>query len=340
MRPAGHGRLTTVRPSFSAIVSVAGRNLRIEATSEYALTAIMPAVAHLTVSSPTDGRQIRWTIVEEKDTWCPDAFEGPGAYRIRGGGFAVVQNDPPSLESYRPELGIELRAGRDALAAGDLRAHPGHYALAAWLAGPRTQVLHAGAVAYNGAAALIVGGSGFGKSTTVLACARAGAGFLGDDLVLVETVGENDMASPTVHCLFATAKLNDDSASALDARSWPVLGVTPKHKAVFAVQTRLEVVRSAPIVAMIVLAPPINGHPQPQRLKSAEILTSLVSTAAPVSCRTGTPAMWLASVAALARRLPAYRLPVTWALEALEPAVRAIITQAAGLAGTERRNVS
>jgi hypothetical protein len=50
--------------------------------------------------------------------------------------------------------------------------------------------------------------------------------------------------------------------------------------------------------------------------------------------------MWLASVAALARRLPAYRLPVSWALEALEPAVRAIVTQAAGLTGTERRNAS
>lgn len=322
------------------MVSIAGRNLRVEATSEYALAAIMPAVAHLAVRPPIDGRPIRWTVVEENDAWRPHTFGGTGAYRIRGGGFAVVQNDPPSLESYRPELGIELRAGRDALTAGDLRAHPGCYALAAWLAGPRTQVLHAGAVAYDGAAALIVGGSGFGKSTTVLACATAGAGFLGDDLVLVEADGRNDMVTPTVHCLFATAKLNDDSALALDARSWPVLGVTPKHKTVFAVQPHLKVVRSAPIVAMIVLAPPITGHPQPQRLKSAEILASLVSTAAPVSCRTGTPAMWLASVAALARRLPAYRLPVSWALEALEPAVRAIVTQAAGLTGTERRNAS
>ena len=41
--------------------------------------------------------------------------------------------------------------------------------------------------------ALIVGRGGAGKSTTVLACAQAGAEFLGDDLCLVEM---GDEASP------------------------------------------------------------------------------------------------------------------------------------------------
>jgi hypothetical protein len=321
------------------IASLAGRTLRIEAGSEYALAAIMPAVAHLTGAPPVDGRQIRWTIIEEEDAWRPRAFGGTGAYRIRGGGFAVVQSDPPSLEFYRPESEIELRAGRGALMAGDLRAHPGCYALAASLAGPRTQVLHAGAVAYDGAAALIVGGSGVGKSTTVLACAMAGAGFLGDDLVLVEADDEND-TKPTVHCLFGTAKLNDDSALALGARKWPMLGVTPKDKVVLAVQPRLKVMRSAPIVVLIVLAPPVTGHPHPQPLKSAETLTSLASTAAPLVCRTSTPAAWLALVARLARRLPAYRLPVNWTLEVLEHAVRAIVTHTADPRGAHRRKAS
>jgi hypothetical protein len=319
-----------VRHSFGVIASLADRTIRIETASEHAFAAIMPALGHLSrTPAVVDGGQILWTIIEEKDAWRPHAFAGTGAYRIRGGGFAVVQTDPPSLESYRPEVGIELRAGRDALRAGDLRAHPGCYALAAWLASRRTQVLHAGAVAYDGAAALIVGGSGVGKSTTVLACAIAGAAFLGDDLVLVETGEENDTVKPTVHCLFATAKLNADSASALGARTWPVLGVTPKDKAVVAVQPPLTIMQSAPIVALIALAPPVTSRPHPQPLKSAEALAALASTAAPMACRTGAPAAWLALVAALVRRLPAYRLPVTWTLEALEPAVRAITTQAA-----------
>jgi hypothetical protein len=310
------------------VVSLAGRSLCIEATSARAQSAVLPAIAHLAGAPRAGGRQTRWTIVEEDDSWRPQAFAGPGAYRIRSGGFAVVQNDPACFESYRPEVGIELRAAPAALAAGDLRAHPACSALAAWLAGPSTQVLHAGAVAYEGAAALIIGASGAGKSTTVLACAMAGACFLGDDLVLVESAGDNDNAEPTVHCLFATLKLNADSARALGAEAWPSLGVTSKNKAVVAVGQQLRVVRSAQIVALIVLDPPVVGRPHPAPIRMAKVVPS-IAPALPWACRTGAPAAWLATAAALARRLPAYRLPVTWALDALGTAVREIIAQAA-----------
>ena len=181
-----------------------------------------------------------------------------------------------------PEGGIELHAAPAALAAGDLRAHPACYALAAWLAGPSTQVLHAGAVAYEGAAAVVFGAGGAGKSTTVLACAMAGAGFLGDDLVLVES-GHN--AEPVVHCLFATLKLNADSARAFGVETWPSLGVTPKNKAVVAVEHRLRIVRSARIVALIKLAPPVVGLPHPAPRLMTELLTSIASTALPLACR-------------------------------------------------------
>ena len=238
------------------------------------------------------------------------------------------------LGVYRPEVGIELRATPAALEAGDLRASPACHALAAWLAGPSTQVLHAAAIAHEGAAALIVGAGGVGKSTTVLACATAGAGFLGDDLVLVESGSDN--VEPTVHCLFATAKLNTDSAVALGAEAWPRLGVTPKNKVVVAVQDELQVVRSAPIVALIVLAPPVFGHPYPTPLRMARVITSITPTALPLAWRTSTPSAWLAMGAALARQLPAYRLPVSWALDALATAVREIIAQAAAARAKRR----
>jgi hypothetical protein len=308
------------------VVSLAGRGLNIEATSARAQSAIFPAIAHLAVEPRANDSQTRWRIVEEDVSWRPRGFAGTGVYRIRSGGFAVVQTDPASFESYRPDVGIELHAAPAALAAGDLRAHPGCYALAAWLAGPSTQVLHAGAVAYEGAAALVIGASGAGKSTTVLACALAGADFLGDDLVLVEA-GHN--AEPIVHCLFATLKLNADSARALGVETWPCLGVTPKNKAVVAVKPRLRIARSAQIVALIVLGPPVVDRPHPAPMRMTEVLTSIASTASPMACRTSTAASWLATAAALARQLPAYRLPVSWALDAFGTAVHEIIVQAA-----------
>jgi hypothetical protein len=320
------------------VVSLAGRSLWLEANSARAELAIAPAISHLAGESRTGGRRTRWTIVEENEQWVPPAFAGTGAYRARGGGFAVVQDNPPSFESYHPEVGIELRAAPAALAAGDLRAHPACYALAAWLSGPSTQVLHAGAVAHDGVAALIVGAGGVGKSTTVLACAIAGAGFLGDDLVLVEAGSDNETGEPTVHSLFATAKLNADSARTLGTEAWPSLGVTPKNKAVVAVQQNLTVVRSARLVALIMLAPQVIGRPHPEPLRTAEALKSLASTAAPVACRTTPPAAWLATAAALVRQIPAYRLPVSWALDALGVVVREIIMQAADCNRAKRRS--
>ncbi|MCW5712941.1 MAG: hypothetical protein KIT43_00300 [Bauldia sp.] len=312
------------------IASLAGRPILIDSASRFALDAILPAIDHLLdpPPAPTEGDAIRWSIAEEDDAWRPDAFGPAGTYRIGGGGFAVVQNEPPSVESFLPGSGITLRAAREAFMAGDFRAHPASFALAAALSGPGRQVLHAGAVAHDGAAALLVGVGGVGKSTTALACAFAGADFLGDDLVLVDAAGP-DGPGPTVHSLFATAKLNPDSVLALGVTGWTPIGTTPKNKAVLAIRDRLSVIRSAAIVALVLLAPPVTGRPRPQPLRAAEAMSLVMPSSIPVACRTGSPAELLAVVAALARRVPAWRLPLSWDLDALGTAVRGIVTEAA-----------
>lgn len=317
------------------IVSPAGRPLQIESASAFALEAVAPAFAHLTETATAASPPTHFEIFEEGAAWAAGAFGDVGAYRLGAAGLAVVQDDPPSVESFRPAVGLEFRAGRAGLMAGDFRAHPASFALAAWLSGPRMQVMHAGAVAYDGAAVLLIGSSGAGKSTTSLACAVSGAGFLGDDLVLVEA-GEEDGEAPIVHSLFATAKLNGDSARALGAEGWPRIGVTPKSKAVVAVADRLRMVRSAPIVALVFLTPPVSGRPQRQAVPPKDAMTLLMPAIAPLACRTGVPRELLALVATLARRVPAYRLPVSWAFAALEPAVRAIVEEAAEPAAAPR----
>ena len=222
------------------VVSLAGRSLCIEATSERAQSAIVPAIAHLAASrAPTAGkrggrssRRMTRGVRAHSRALAPIGSEAGGLQSCKTIPRASSLTVPKWESSCAPR---RPRSQRE-ICAPTRRA----YALAAWLAGPSTQVLHAGAVAYEGAAALIVGASGAGKSTTVLACAMAGAGFLGDDLVLVESGSDNENAEPTVHCLFATAKLNADSARALGAEAWPSLGVTPKNKAVVAVRQRLH----------------------------------------------------------------------------------------------------
>lgn len=313
-------------------LSLAGRSIRIETTSSRALAAIGPAFAHLDGARPGAGDEILWTIGEEADGWRPDEWGPAGAYRIRSGGFAVVQHDPPAVESFLPGAGIALHTTTAGLGVGDFLAHPASFGLAAALSGPTRQVLHAGAVAVGGAAVLLVGSGGVGKSTTALACAMRGAGFLGDDLVLVEA---GDGGGAVAHCLFATAKLNQDSAAMLDAAAWEPIGITPKNKAVVALGNRVNVVRSAPIAAMVVLAPAVARGPRPEPVAAAAAMTLVMPTAIPVACRTGSPADLLRVVAGLCRSVPAFRLPVSWDLEGLCAAVRSIA--GAAVAGSVRR---
>jgi hypothetical protein len=314
----------------ASVVALAGRSIRIEANSARAHAAVGPALAHLVPATEPAGRETLWRIVEEPAAWRPSGFPAAGAYRMPSNALAIVQDDPASFESYHPETGIELRATASGFAAGDLRAHPACHALAAWLNTPSTQVCHAAAVAHDGAAALLVGAGGAGKSTTALACAIAGADYLGDDLVLVEPGGVNGEREPAVHALFATAKLNADSARAVGAGAWPRLGVTPKRKDVFAVGEKLRVVRSAQLVTMIVLSPSEPGRSQPARIPIPKLVGAMAPMALPLAWRAGTPATWLATAASLARRLPAYCLPVNWDLDGLAAAVREIIARAAG----------
>lgn len=65
--------------------------------------------------------------------------------------------------------------------------------------------VHAGAVATDGGGCLIVGASGSGKSTTTIACLRAGLRYLGDDYVLI------DPEQQRIYSLYNSGKLTPDT---------------------------------------------------------------------------------------------------------------------------------
>jgi hypothetical protein len=63
-------------------------------------------------------------------------------------------------------------------------------------------LVHAGAVAYSGRAALITGPTGSGKSTTTISCLAAGLSYLGDDRCLIRQ-GQ----LPQVYSIYTSAKV-------------------------------------------------------------------------------------------------------------------------------------
>ncbi|MGE0598731.1 MAG: hypothetical protein AB7J35_02760 [Dehalococcoidia bacterium] len=91
-----------------------------------------------------------------------------------------------------------------ALTYGDIAG--GFRAVIAWSMAERSiQFLHSAAVSAGGRAALIVGASGSGKSSTALACLLNGLEYLGDDHCLLEL----NANPPAVHSVYAAAKLHD-----------------------------------------------------------------------------------------------------------------------------------
>lgn len=81
--------------------------------------------------------------------------------------------------------------------------------LSTWLADEGYQVVHAGLVSDRGRGALLIGGSGTGKTTAALGCLLAGMAFLGDDSVALEERGDGRFVG---HSLYGSAWLAPDHA--------------------------------------------------------------------------------------------------------------------------------
>ena len=130
------------------------------------------------------------------------------------GVVAAYHEDAGYLAAFDPERRHAWIWVRDATAMPRYeRAAPLRGPLSWLFSAADAQFAHAGAVATSNGAALLAGRGGSGKSTTAMACAAAGHGYLGDDYVLVAEDGGRAM----VHSIYATAKLTEQSFDLLPA---------------------------------------------------------------------------------------------------------------------------
>lgn len=98
------------------------------------------------------------------------------------------------------------------------------------------EVFHASAIEVGGGAVLLAGGSGLGKSTLALNMHLAGAGFLADDSVAIETTGDQILAHPAI----ATAKVREGARPLLRADTRGALRevvVSDEHETRYLVET-------------------------------------------------------------------------------------------------------
>lgn len=207
---------------------------------------------------------------------------------------------------------LDRRGGRLIAAISDLdwpaweQAKPLSSLLAVWYSGQDVSFIHAGAVALDGQAALLLGAGGSGKTTATLVCAQAGFTFLGDDCVALTRRPDGFSA----HAVYGTAALEERHlarvAPELAARS--ALTTSVDGKRVFRVVGRSGVSEVGDPYVSVLLLPRLVGNgrsglrpARPREALLAVAPSSVLGRAVPASETLGR----LAEVAAL---VPSYWL--------------------------------
>lgn len=197
-------------------IVLAGERVRVRIVGEALAAAMLPALRHLTAAGDgppalticaCDGRETGLRPAYADDS--RSRVENDQTFVVGERRFVAVQDHPiSSVYGCDRDAALALYWARDVDSVPTWKRCKPFLLLFHWFLLDRSwQPVHAAAVGGRDGGVVIVGRSGAGKSTTALACARAGWRFAGDDYVLVGA----DPA-PRAAPLYASARLRADMA--------------------------------------------------------------------------------------------------------------------------------
>jgi hypothetical protein len=174
------------------------------------------------------------------------------------------------------------------------------------LAAQGQQMLHGAAITHKGSAALLCGNGGAGKSTTALAAALHGFGYVGDDYVAVDSV------SRRVSLIYRTAKLLPATLAMLP-RLAPLIcnrdRMDREKGVLFLDGTQWELVPSAPLKCLLLPRIAQEGEPRVSPASRAEAIQALLPST--VGGLMGGTSATAGHMLRLASSLPALHLHLT-----------------------------
>lgn len=316
-------------------VRIAGHLMRLEFAGRDLAEAVMPAFAHLVVP-PRPGRaeltvQL-WSSPDGDPDTRPPVLESTAA--LPPGAFLHRRNAGVHV-SYQPARRIlnvfDGPAGRAWfwVADGKLpyweRSAPLRHVIHWWLQAFGIQQLHSSAVGTDRGAALVVGRSGSGKSTTALACVRDGLSYLGDDYVLVSSPPR-----PQVFSTFCSGKLVGEQLVRFPELTHAVRNAdfldTEKSLVYLTDLPTVSVATTLPLAAVVV--PVVTGRPGTlaEPLRRAAAIAALAPSTLVEVFTAGN--VGLQRMRAIVDAVPCYTLHVGNDLESIGPAVRRLLEDA------------
>jgi hypothetical protein len=193
----------------------------------------------------------------------------------------------------------------------------------AWAGWHDLGLIHAAAVGHPDGGVLIAGAGGAGKSTTSLACLRAGLEFAGDDYVLV------DVERAFVHSLYSSAKLEWEN---LDRRPDLIRPANsradPKALAFLARDLHERTTSGFPLRAL--LLPTITGREETRAVPATAARALLGLAPSTVLQMPGHDQASLGAMAGLVQRIPAFRLELGTDLAGIPDVVDAVLADVNG----------
>jgi hypothetical protein len=327
------------------LYAFAGRPVRLCAVGAQLAERTHRAFAHLKRGAEAGSSALLIDLWDERDTGVPGPLDAAAAGANRSwiacGGTLVASDDGRyvtfrygdsiTMLDRQAQRMIGCRRDGSQIAGGEY-SKPLLLMLSIWHHDRGVQLLHAGAIACDGAGVLLPGESGTGKSTTCLASVVQGLQFLGDDFVGLERASDGTFL---VHSVFSTAcvarknlsRFDDIRQHAVDDDS------ADDEKPIFFLSELFpdRLCATAPVRAVVLLSVD-HERTEIRPARPAEALRQFAaSTLHTVVPRPGREA--LKAIGALVERVPAYWLVLGPDLRDIRPSISRIVSMAVGRDG-------
>jgi hypothetical protein len=309
---------------------VAGHRVHLQFAGSALTSAMEPAFDHLVAHDDGQDRpDLTVHLWDAASTGVRHVPMPPGVLQRRENGPRYHgEHDGIIVHAAEATLSVVNAGGTNAMHyvpdANDVlwyqKAAPLRDVVHAWAGRHDFELLHGAAVGHPDGGVLIAGKAGSGKSTTSLACLRAGLGYAGDDYVLV------DIDRPFVHSLYSSAKLEWSNLDRHPGLLRPVNSrADPKAVAFLARDVPERVVRGFPLLAL--LLPTITGRVETRAVETTAARGLLGLAPSTVLQMRGQGQPVLGAMSQLVERMPVFRLELGTNLSRIPEVVDGLINE-------------